>query len=213
MALAQTTLTGPITASQLTFGVASTANQAFPAVGAAPLGYQPVQIDDEIMFLVSCPATNTITVRGRGSEGTDATSHDIAAAVLTSATPALDWPPVQPGMTTPRPPSNPDVLTIGQSGAIPLPTEIDTTILINATGVAVTTLAAPSIAMNGAKVTITSQTAQAHTVTATGLFNTGGTTPFSLATFPAKVGVSMTLEAQNGAWNVVGQSPVGPVFS
>lgn len=213
MALTRTTLTAPITATQLTFGVVSTANSAFPAVGAAPLGYQPLVIDDEVMFLVSVPAVNTITVRMRGSDGSDAAPHDLGSAVVTSAN-AQDWPPAQAGMSTLRPPSSPDIVTYGTAaGAITVPIEACTYAYLASSSAGAYTLGAPSLALNGTELTVTSQSAFAHVVTATGLYNTGGAGPFSTATFPAQIGATMQLVAQNGAWNVINASITPVVFT
>lgn len=220
MALVRTTLTAPITASQITFGVASTANQAFPAVGAAPLVYQPLQIDDEIMFLVGCPATNTVTVRMRGSDGTDAVSHDVGSAVVTSASPQ-DFPVVQPGMLTQRPASAPDIVTYGQAGAIAVPTEATTyAFLAPTTNATAYTLGAPSLALNGLELTLTLQSAFSCAVTTpgatgtTGLYFTGAAgAPFTIATFAAASGASMQLVAQNGSWNVINASITPVTFS
>lgn len=213
MALVRTTLTAPITASQLTFGVASTANSAFPAVGAAPVSYQPLQIDDEVMFLVSVPQANVITVRMRGSDGSDAVAHDTGSSVVTTAN-ALDWPGPQPGFGTLRPVGSPDVVTYGQqSEVIAVPIEAVTYAYLAPTSAGAYTLGAPSLALNGIELTITNQTAFASVVTATGLFNTGGAGPFSTATFPAQIGASIQLLAQNGAWNVLNSSITPVVFS
>lgn len=215
MALFRTTLSAPITASQLMFGVVSTANSAYPAVGAAPLGYQPILIDDEVMYLVSQPATNVITVRMRGSDGTDATSHDLGSSVVTSATPAQDFPATQAGMSTMRPPSSPDIVTYGTaSGPIAVPTEACTYAFIAAASAGAFTLGAPSVALNGTELTITSQTAFAHVIVATGLFYTGAASgPFTTATFPAQLGASMQLIAQNGFWNVINASITPVTFA
>lgn len=213
MALVRTTLTAPITASQLTFGVASTANQAFPAVGAAPLVYQPMTIDDEVMFLVSVPQVNVVTVRMRGSDGSDATAHDVGSAVVTTAN-ALDWPPTQAGMSTLRPPSTPDIVTYGQSGAIGVPIEGTTYAFLAATSAGAYTLGAPSLALNGIELTITSQTAFAHVVSAPALyFPSSAAGPLGTATFPANISATMQLVAQNGVWNVINSSLSPVVFT
>lgn len=212
MALVRTTLTAPITAGQLTFGVANSALAGFPAVGAAPLTYQPVVIDDEVMFLVSVPQTNMITVRMRGSDGTEAAAHDTGSAVITSATPS-DFPALQPGMSVLRPPTAQDIVTYATSGVLAVPTELSTVAFLAATAAGAFTLGAPSLALDGLILEITSRTAFAHVVTATGLFNTGGAGPFTTATFPAQIGASMMLQAQNGAWNVVNASITPVVFA
>jgi hypothetical protein len=213
MALVRTTLTAPITSNQLTFGVASTLNAAFPGVGAAPLTYQAMVIDDEVMFLVSCPATNVVTVRGRGSDGTDAVPHDIGSSVVTTSN-AQDWPSAQAGMSTLRPPSTQDIVTYGQSGVIAVPVEGQTTVYLAATSAGAYTLGAPSLALNGIEMTITSQTAFAHVIVATSLFfpsNAAG--PLSTATYPGNIGATMQIVAQNGVWNVINASISPVVFT
>lgn len=220
MALARTTLSAAITASQLTFGVVSTSNSAFPAVGAAPLAYQPLVIDDEVMFLVNCPAVNIITVRMRGSDGSDAAAHDLGSAVITSASPS-DFPIVAPGQGTLRPPSVQDVVTYGQAGVIAVPIEAVTyAFLAPPTNGTAYTLGAPSLALNGLELTLTNQAAFSCTVTVpgvsgtTGLFYTGATgSPFTVATFAAFAGASIQLIAQNGAWNVINASITPATFA
>lgn len=216
MALTRTILTAAITPSQLTFGVQSTASQAFPAVGAPPVGYQPLLVDDEVMFLVSCPAVNMVTVRSRGSDGTEAAAHDIGSSVITSASP-IDFPSLQPGSSVLQPVWAADRVTYGQDGAIAVPIETSTIAFLAKGSAGAFTLGAPSLALNGITLVITSQSAFAHTVTvpgvtgSTGLFFTGAVSgPFTVATFAAQIGASMTLVAQNGAWNV-SNSSITPV--
>lgn len=218
MALRRTTLTAPITASQLTFGVANTSTDAYPSVGAAPLSYQPFLVDDEVMFLVNVPAINTVTVRMRGSDGTEAAAHDSGSSVVTSGQPT-DFPALRPGASVLRPPYAPDTVTYGQTGVMTVPIE-DTIALIVAASAAALTLGAPSLALNGLRLTISSQSAFAHTVTTpgvsgtTGLFFTAAAgSPFTIATFPAQPGASVELIASNGAWNVIDSSITPVVFT
>jgi hypothetical protein len=219
MALVRVTLTAAITSSQLTFGVSSTASNAFPAVGAPPIGYQPFMIDDELAFLVNVPAANTVTVRMRGSDGTAATAHDIGSTCVTSATPS-DFPAIQAGMTVLTDPGFADVKTYGQTGAMVVPVDDITIAYLNGTSAMALTLGAPSLALNGIELSVTSQSAFAHTITtpgasgSTGLFFTGvAGSPFTVATFTAQVGSSMKMLASNGAWNVVNNSTSGVTFS
>jgi hypothetical protein len=219
MAIARTTLSAAITATQIQFAVASTAATGFPAVGAAPLGYQPLWVDDECMFLVSVPVAGQVIVRSRGAEGTEAIIHDLGSTVVTTPTPAIDFPANAPGQVVLRPVANDDIITQGTAtGAITIvPGEFSQTIFLAPTTGGVWTFAAPSLVMNGQRVTFTSQVALAHTITvpgvtgSTGLYNTGATGgPFTIMTFPAFIGASVTLEAQNGSWNVLNAS-ISPV--
>lgn len=206
MALVKTTLTAPITGSQVLFGVASTAG--FPAVGTiVNTPVQMIQIDDEFMFLVQVTAPNTILVRGRGSDGTTGDPHDINAVVITSAVPN-DFTAPAPGQSTQRPPFAPDLESYGQSAAIAVPIQ-DTKAFLTGSVAQAMTLGAPSLSSNGMEFVITSQTAFAHTIVATALFDTGvAGSPFTTATFAAQPGATMWLLAQNGLWNVANSNGV-----
>lgn len=201
MALTLTKLTAPITASQLLWPVASTL-VGFPAIGAVLSGTgQPIQVDDELAFIVQVPALNTVLVRSRGSEGTRADAHDINANVITSSNPT-DFPINVPGAAILRPLTAPDVDSYGQNGPISIPVQ-DTKIQLTGTVAMTLTLGAPSLAANAVELVITSLTPFAHVISGPGLFQTGTTgTPFGTATFPALVGASMWLIAENGFWSV-----------
>jgi hypothetical protein len=207
MALTQTTLTSAITASVTTFGVTSTST-GFPTVGtqnAQPP--QAIQIDGELMFLTGVPATNTITVRCRGSEGTVAAAHDVLAPVITSSNPN-DFGQIAPGQLVLIDPAIDNPVTLGADGAIPQPLG-PVVYNINKGSAAALTLAAPSLSLNGTRVVITSQTAFAHVVTATTLIADAVTgSPHTTATFAAFKGATITLVAENGLWNVVSATGV-----
>ena len=77
-------------------------------------------------------------------------------------------------------------------------------VAITKAGVAAMTLAAPTAAQEGTTIVFTSGTANAHTLTATGLVEdgiTGGAK--DLATFAAFIGSSLTLQAVNLKWHVI----------
>lgn len=83
--------------------------------------------------------------------------------------------------------------------------------VITKAGVLADTLAAPTATTDDGKVIfVTSNTANAHTITATGLLQTGSAS-VNLATFAANAGAGLTLVAYQGKWNVVGS--VGITFS
>lgn len=71
------------------------------------------------------------------------------------------------------------------------------------------TLAAPTAAEEGQEIFITSTTAAAHVLTATGLLQ-GGAAGHNTATFAAQIGASIVLVAQNLLWVV--KSAVGITF-
>lgn len=83
--------------------------------------------------------------------------------------------------------------------------------VVNKAGVDAMTLAAPTATTDDGKVIlVTSNTANAHTITATGLLQTG-TASVNVATFAAQKGAGVQLIAYQGKWNVV--SSVGITFS
>jgi hypothetical protein len=80
--------------------------------------------------------------------------------------------------------------------------------VITKAGVAALTLAAPRLGIDdGILIQISSTTAFAHTVTATGLYADGGG-HVNLATFAANIGATLILEAYQGKWYVMLQQGV-----
>ena len=83
--------------------------------------------------------------------------------------------------------------------------------MITKAGVLADTLAAPTAgSQDGIVIQISSTTANAHTLTATGLLQTG-TASVNVATFAAQAGAGLVLMSYNGKWIVV--SSVGITFS
>jgi hypothetical protein len=74
--------------------------------------------------------------------------------------------------------------------------------LIDKAGVAAMTLAAPNLGDDGMYLRVISTTANAHTITATGLFQDGAG-HVNLATFAAQIGASVDLMALAGKWVVI----------
>jgi hypothetical protein len=95
-----------------------------------------------------------------------------------------------------------NVYTVSASGVLG---NTSGTYIITDAGVAVLTLAAPSA--NGASLKVTSTTAYAHTITATGLLNTG-TASVNTITFSAHAGASVELYGYNGLWQVTSYNNV-----
>lgn len=97
---------------------------------------------------------------------------------------------------------------IAASGAIPVAAGQN---VITDAGIAVLTLAAPTTpAQDGILMEIQSSTAFAHTLTATGLLQTGSAN-VNVATFAAFAGAGLNLMAFNGKWIV--KSSVGVTFT
>lgn len=100
----------------------------------------------------------------------------------------------------------PNALSV--NGAIPV---VGGDYVITKAGVLADTLAAPVPGtQDGMTLVISSATAFAHTITATGLLQTG-TASVNVATFAAQAGAGLTLMAYNGKWIV--QGAVGITFS
>jgi len=76
--------------------------------------------------------------------------------------------------------------------------------VITKAGVLADTLAAPPAVTkgNGIVIIVTSRTANAHTITATGLLNTGSAF-VNVATFNANAGATLALISDNLFWNVL----------
>jgi hypothetical protein len=82
------------------------------------------------------------------------------------------------------------------------------TYLITKAGVAALTLAAPTVGVDDFTViNLISTTAYAHTLTATGLLQTGSAS-VNVATFAAHAGASIRLMAYNGLWYVLAQNTI-----
>lgn len=186
----------------LTNVVAPSSGSVLPAVGALPLPIGvPLLVDTEFMFLVAQPSTGIYTVRGRGSEGTVASAHDILANCYASLIPS-DFGNPQAGTVVTIDPAEDMAISIGQDGTISL-IGANSVYNINKATAAALVLPAPNVADNGVSVVFTSNTAAAHVITSTGLIQDGASgVPHSTATFAAQKGASVTFIAENGFWNV-----------
>ena len=206
MAITQTTLSADLGANDTTMTVAS--GTGFPTAGGPPARNYLVRIDNEYMLAIQQPVALTIKIAQRGYNGTAAVAHDNLSHVLVSSAPG-DFNPVAPGNQVDLPPALPIQQTLGEDRTF-------TTAEIAAWGnqprlYAITkataclfTLVAPSEAQNGLTVVFTSLTAAAHVMTATALLADGASgSPEDTATFAAFIGASLTLQAQNGLWNVI----------
>jgi len=93
---------------------------------------------------------------------------------------------------------------LSASGAIS-PSQAATYVITKTGALAALTLAAPS--QDGLNLVVTSNTAYAHTITATGLMQTG-TATVNLATFAAYAGASIHFISYGGKWNVLSLNAV-----
>jgi hypothetical protein len=198
MALTKTTLSAAITHDALFFPVAS---------NAGATANKPCLLDHEYCVVVDLVGTTGVNVRSRGDQGTQAAPHNALTSVIFSAGgPEEEWPAHPVGQSGQIPPAFEEHTSLGANGAILVPIE-NTVFAITKPGVAALTLGAPSKAANGLGLVITSTTAFAHTITATGLLKTG-TATVNVGTFAAFAGASLSLRAEDGLWNVVGANAV-----
>ena len=189
MATSSTTLAGPITANAAVVTLTSFSNPG--SVGISPKVW--ITVDGESMLVTNSLLSPTLQVV-RGYNATVASAHATGA-------------PVSYGVAGDFVVTNlvPNSFSYSVNGPIAIPTtpsSIPAQITITKAGVCALTLAAPAADQNGLTLQITSNTAFAHTITATGLFQTGAAT-VNLATFAAFAGASVTLEAVGGNWNVI----------
>lgn len=202
MAVTGTTLNGAVTNTAQKIKL--TAYTA-PALGTGVnAGNKVVRVDGEWMRITDDSASPTLGVT-RGEFGTVAVAHNSLAAAaygLTSDMQAVNSSLVFGGGIT----------SYSVSGAITIPALPPGgiyTIYLTKAGVAAMTLAAPPLDIDGALLTITSNTANAHTITATSLFNDGASgAPHTTATYAAFAGATVTLEAAKGLWNVIANNGV-----
>lgn len=97
------------------------------------------------------------------------------------------------------------------AGSPAIAAHVGHTYVITKGSIMAATLAAPTAGTDdGIEITLTSSTAFAHTLTATGLLQTG-TASVNVATFAAQAGAGLMLMAFNGKWIV--QSQIGITFS
>jgi hypothetical protein len=193
MAIAQTTTTAAVGLSDLTIPV--TSSTGFVAGNI-------VRLDSEISYVVSVPSTTSVVVRNRGSEGSTAATHQALTNIITGL--PSDFPVFGAVAVSQLPAWDSDILTIGVNTAIiPVPVRDTIYIVTKATALSATTLAAPSTAANGRRITFTSTAAVAHVITTAAIFNNGITGgPWSTATFAAFVGAGFSAVAVNGLWMI-----------
>jgi hypothetical protein len=187
MSLNATSLVGAVSAGQTQITLTSGTGVAVGKI---------IRIDGEKVEILSIANSPTLLVR-RGVSGTAAIAHDpLAQAVIGDA---ADFPPTIF-------PLDPKQRSYGQDGAIAVEDSQDT---LNKATAGAYTLADPTHAQNFITKVITSRTAAAHVITGVNIWDgTAGVN--TTLTFAAVAGASVTLQAQNGAWNVLALVAVTP---
>lgn len=174
-----------------------------------------IGIDGEILKVLSVPSAATVPVPVlRGQEGSAQATHQLSAQVKIGATASNltpgDWTQAAPGAPSlavlpgafPR-----EIRSYSAAGAITLPRiGADMVAIINGAVALAMTLANPSTAQDGSRLTVCGNGKAAHTLTySAGLGNVGGTA--DVITFKADQSQSVDLIACGGFWtntNIVG---------
>jgi hypothetical protein len=195
MALTANVITAAVAATDTTLALTSTTGFL---VG------QPVRFDNEYAYVAAVPNATTLVLRGRGSEGSTAGAHSVLTDIITGL--ASDFPAIPPGLysTGQQATAFDDMQTIGANTAIiACPIRNTTYLITKVAALATTTLAAPTTAQNGLRLTFISMTTAAHVITGATLFNNGITgVPWTTITFAAFAGAGFTATAEKGLWNV-----------
>jgi len=186
-------------------------------VGIDPVkgtGSSPVYlfIDQELMQALTAPAaaTSPVTVK-RAQQGTVQAAH-VSGAQVQVGLPA-DFPPfidvaknILLVSETRGAENKPAVFLAGSADAIPA--GVAGVYVVKTAGVDAMTLAAPTAAQEGNIIEVWSDTANAHTITATSLF-ANGTALKTTATFPAFRGAGVVLAVRNLVYHVVNGGGTG----
>jgi len=207
MAITATTLSGAITSTQTSFGVASATGITAPnnQTGA---GVTVLLIDQEYILVTAAPIGTSLNFCIRGYWGSSAQAHSSGAQVQVGG--LADFPTNQEMFTgNPLVASSATVATFNRPAttfltglADVIPAGVQAFYVIKSAAADLMTLAAPTAAQEGNIIDIWSDVAFAHTITATSLF-AGGTALKTTATFPAFRGAGMTLRVCNLVYHVI----------
>lgn len=206
MALTASTLSGAITADQVTIKVASATGY-----GKGRL----IKVDDEFMLQsadADAGSTTTIPVI-RGVNGTQAKAHPTSAVVLVGNPSALvgDWTGNQVATQAPYPLAGRQrrVSSYSAAGAIGLPSPgADEVAILNGTGTEAYSVAVPTKDMDGCELTILAGGAGAKTITFTGGLSGAGSS-YDVITLNATAVAGIKVVACNGLWIAPFQPAMG----
>lgn len=137
------------------------------------------------ILAAAVPATGVSVLDNRGPGPQWWSSNSGATALVRTGTALEGWP----------------LTALTTNGAIP--PHASGNYIITKAGVLADTLAAPVTGTeDGIIIAVMSNTANAHTITATGLLNTGSAA-VNVATFAAYAGANLVLQASGAKWNVL----------
>lgn len=194
MALASTTLAAACDGMTTTIAVTS-------ATGFAVGSY--IQVDSELMKIQVINGTQIGVFRG--VRGTKAVAHTVYALVTVGT--AKEFADVASGGSVGPFAVAPRIYTYAVAGAITIAPGIHR-IGAGASEIKAMTLASPSYAEDGIRLTFETASAYAHTIDYTAGFM-ANTSSSNLATFAATVGSSFTVIAMGGKWIVEASSNTG----
>lgn len=216
MAISATTLSGAITSSQTSFGVASATGINVPnfqqaAPGSATITW--LYVDQELMLVTNVVGTVVSVVRG--VNGTAAVAH--ASGGLVQIGQPADFVTQNEYLQT-------SVTSLQVLGATNQPAVFLTGTADALTGAAgffvvktgsadSITIPTPTAAMEGNIVEVWSDTAFAHTITCATTVVAAGQALKTTVTFPAFRGAGCMLRACNLAWHLVGNGGVAAAGS
>lgn len=202
MSITATTLSGAITASQTSFGVASAAGITIPNFQTAS-GITYLFIDQELMLVITVNGTFIGVVRG--VNGTQAAAHVSGAQVQIGL--PTDFVTQQElygsaitKINTSAAFNQPAIFLTGTADAIPA--HVAGFYVVKTGSADLMTLAAPVAADEGNIIEVWSDTAFAHTITATSLI-AAGVSLKTTVTFPAFRGAGVRLRACNLVWHLL----------
>lgn len=208
MAKVQTTLSGAITSSQTSFGVASATGITAPNFQTL-VGITWLLIDQEWMLVENVVGTVVSVVRGYNSSVAQA--HVSGALVIAGA--PTDFPEPQANfsggtLTTskdyPFSLGSLNLNGINLSGsADAIDPNLPANYVIKTAGVDAMTIATPTIAQEGNYFYISSDTANAHTLTAASACFSNGTAATTVVTFKAFKGSNIVFVVRNLTYHVI----------
>jgi hypothetical protein len=156
-----------------------------------------IKIDSEFLKVLDVATSPMIRV-SRGHNGTLAAAHATLATVNVGS--PSEFPPTSPYPVADGSGQPDRTYTYGASGALTVAPGLH--ILKGPAGAVTMTLADPTGAQNGMRMTIVAATAEAYTVTNTTGYGAGGGS-LDVATYNA-IGDTLVLQAVNGVWMIVG---------
>lgn len=204
MAITATTLSGAITSTVTSFGVASATGITAPN-NQTGTGIIYLYVDQELMLVTAVAGTVVSVVRG--FNGTPAQAHTSGSQVQVGL--PADFTTPQEVYIGPVVSASGVFATYNQPAttfltglADAIPAGVSGFYVIKSAAADLMTLAAPTAAQEGNIIDIWSDAAFAHTLTATSLL-AGGTALKTTATFPAFRGAGMRLRVCNLVYHVL----------